>query len=130
MCKEESGVADSAFDEGWGTRWWEDIDGGVEKKSEWTVGVGEDGRVGVHGDATVDRNTSGMLDGGWNFSWDEVLLWLTVIEMKTIGKVFELKEGLTWVRKMEVVIWSMMIVTSMMMMIVMIVVIIHPAMFQ
>ena len=50
--------------------------------------------------------------------------------MKMIGKVFELKEGLTQVRKMEVTVWSVMIVTSMMMMIVMIVVIIHPAMFQ
>ena len=68
-------------------------------------------------------------------------------------KVVELKEGLTWVRKMviwsrmviwwwwsdgdlikdgdlEVVIWSRMIVASMMMMIMMIVVIIRPAMFQ
>ena len=62
-----------------------------------------------------------------------VLLWLTVIviEMKMIAKVFELKEGLTWVRKMEEAIWSMINVTSMiMMMIVMIVVIIRPAMVQ
>ena len=50
-----------------------------------------------------------------------MLLWLTVIEMKMIGKVVELKEDLTWVKKMEV---------AMMMMIVMIVVIIRPAMFQ
>ena len=28
------------------------------------VGVGEDGKVGVHADVTVDRNGSGMLDGG------------------------------------------------------------------
>ena len=33
-----------------------------------------------------------------------VLLWLTVIEMKMIGKVVELKESLTWVRKMELAI--------------------------
>ena len=31
-----------------------------------------------------------------------VLLWLTLIEMKMIGKVVQLKKGLTWVRKMEV----------------------------
>ena len=30
------------------------------------MGVGEDGKVGVHGDVTVDRNGSRMLDGGWN----------------------------------------------------------------
>ena len=47
-----------------------------------------------------------------------------------IGEVVELKEGLTWLRKMEVAICSRMIVTSMTMMIVMIVVIIRPAMFQ
>ena len=63
-------------------------------------------------------------------SW-RVLLWLTVIEMKMIGKVFELKEGLTWIRKMEVVIWLMMIAISMIMITMMvIVVIIHLAMFQ
>ena len=33
--------------------------------------VGEDGKVGVHGDVTVDRSGSEMLDGGWNFSWDD-----------------------------------------------------------
>ena len=59
-----------------------------------------------------------------------VSLWLTVIEIKMIGKVVELKEGLTCARKMQVAICSRMIVTSMMMMIVMIVVIIRPAMFQ
>ena len=35
------------------------------------MGVGKDGKVGVHGDVTVDRSGSGMLDGGWNFSWDD-----------------------------------------------------------
>ena len=59
-----------------------------------------------------------------------MLLLLTVIEMKMIGKVVELKEGFTWVRKMEMAIRSRMIVTSMMMMIVMIVMVIRPAMFQ
>ena len=59
-----------------------------------------------------------------------MLLWLRVTEVKMIGKVFELKESLIWIRKMEVVIWSMMIVASMMMILVMIVVIIRPAMFQ
>ena len=47
-CKEESGVAGSTFDGGWGMRWWQDVDGGVENK-EWVVDVGEDGKVGVHG---------------------------------------------------------------------------------
>ena len=59
-----------------------------------------------------------------------MLLLLTVIEMKMIGKVVELKEGFTWVRKMEMAIRSRMIVTSMMMMIVMTVMVIRPAMFQ
>ena len=36
---------------------------------------------------------------GWR-----VLLWLTMIEMKMLGKAFELIEGLTWVRTMEVAI--------------------------
>ena len=38
---------------------------------EWAVGVGEDGKVGVYGDVTVGRSGSGMLDGSWNFSWDD-----------------------------------------------------------
>ena len=59
-------------DGGWGTRWWRDIDGGAENE-EWAVFV-EDGKVGVHGDVTVDRSGSGMLDGGWNFSWDDCAL--------------------------------------------------------
>ena len=69
-CKEESGVAGSTFDGGWGTRWWQDVDGGAENK-EWVVGVRKDGKVGVHWDITVDRNGSEMLDGGWNCIWDE-----------------------------------------------------------
>ena len=32
------------------------------------MGVGEDGKVGVHGDVTGNRSESGMLDGGLNFS--------------------------------------------------------------
>ena len=35
------------------------------------MGVGEDGKVRVHGDFTVDRSGSGISDGGWNFSWDD-----------------------------------------------------------
>ena len=31
--------------------------------------VGEDWKVGVHGDVTVDRSGSVMLNGGWYFSW-------------------------------------------------------------
>ena len=68
--KEKPGVADSTFDGVWGTWWWQDIDGGAENE-EWVVRVGEDGKVGVHGDVTVDRSGSEMLDGGWNFSWDD-----------------------------------------------------------
>ena len=58
----ESGVAGSIFEGGWGTRWWQDTDG--EENEEWAVDVGEDGKVGVYGDVTVDRSASGMLDGG------------------------------------------------------------------
>ena len=60
-CKEESAVAGSIFDGGWGTRWWQVVDGGAENK-EWVVGLGKGGKV--HEDVTVDR--SGMVDGGWN----------------------------------------------------------------
>ena len=35
------------------------------------MGVGEDGKVGEHGDAIVGRNRSGMLDGGWNCIRDD-----------------------------------------------------------
>ena len=38
--------------------------GGTENK-EWVVGVGEDGKVRVHGYATVDRSGSEIVDGGW-----------------------------------------------------------------
>ena len=69
-CKEEPEVAGSTFDGGWGTRWWRDVDGRGEN-DEWTVGVGEDGIVGVHGDDTGDRSGNGRLDGGWNFSGNE-----------------------------------------------------------
>ena len=33
--------------------------------------VGEDGNVRVHEDITGDSSGSGMLDSGWNFSWDD-----------------------------------------------------------
>ena len=69
-CKEEPGVGGSTFDGGWGTRWWQDVDGGPENEG-WAVGVAEDGKVGVYEDVTVDRSGSGMLDGGWNFIWDD-----------------------------------------------------------
>ena len=68
--KEEPGVSGSIFHRGWGTRWWRDVDGGVENE-EWAVGVGQDGKVAVHGDVTVDRSGSEMLVGDWNFSWDD-----------------------------------------------------------
>ena len=68
--KEEPGVAGSTFDGWWGTRWWWDVDGGAENE-EGAVCVGDDGKVGVNGDVTVDRSGSEMLDGGWIFSWDD-----------------------------------------------------------
>ena len=46
------------------------------------------------------------------------------------GKMFEMKEGLTWVREMEVTVWLMIISISMIMIIVMIVVITGRAMFR
>ena len=70
ICKEEPGVAGSTFDGGWGTRWWRDVNRGAENE-EWAVGVEEDGKVGVHGNVTVGRSGSGMLDGGWSFIWDD-----------------------------------------------------------
>ena len=36
-----------------------------------SCGKGENRKVGGHGDFTVDRSESGMLDVGWNFSWDD-----------------------------------------------------------
>ena len=68
-CKEEH-VAGSTFDGGWGTRWWQDVDGGAENDG-WAVGVGEDAKVVVYGDVTVDRSGSWMLDGGGNFIWED-----------------------------------------------------------
>ena len=47
-------------------------DDGGEKNEEWVVGVGEDGKVGVYGDITLDRHGSGMLEGGVNFSCDDL----------------------------------------------------------
>ena len=173
-CNEESGVLGSTFDGGWGTKWRQDVDGGADNK-KWVVGVGEDGKVGVHGHVTVDRSGGGMLDGGWNCIWDDCRgsveedpevaaamtyvgladdIWSEVVlseekkswwkggdavnvcnfgwavgELWKIFWCFGLKGVLTWLRKMELAIWSRMIVTSMMM-IVMIAVIIRPAMFQ
>ena len=86
-CKEKSGVAGSTFDGGWGTRWWQDVDGGAENK-EWVVGVGKDGKVGVHGDVTVDRSGSGMLDGGWNCIWDDCRV--SVEEDAEVGEIMSL----------------------------------------
>ena len=68
--KEKPGVAGSTFDGGWGTRWWQDVDRGTENK-KWAVGVGEDGKVGVYGGVTVDASGIWMLEGSWNFSWDD-----------------------------------------------------------
>ena len=61
--EEELGVEGSTFDGGWVTRRWRDVGGGAENEG-WAVSVGEDGKVGVRGDVTVNRSGSGMLDGG------------------------------------------------------------------
>ena len=63
--KEGPRVAGSAFDTGWITSRWRDIDGGVEDE-RWAVSVQEDGHEGV---VTGDR--SGRLDYSCNFNWDE-----------------------------------------------------------
>ena len=34
------------------------------ENKEWVVGVGEDGKLGLHGDVIVDTSGRGMLDGG------------------------------------------------------------------
>ena len=65
--KKELRVAGSTFDGGWVTRWWWDVDGAAENEG-WAVSIGEDGKVRVYGGVTVNRNGSGMLDGGWSFS--------------------------------------------------------------
>ena len=52
------------------------------------MGVGEDGKVGVHGDVTVDRSGSGMVDGGWNCIWDDC--GVSVEEDAEVGEVMSL----------------------------------------
>ena len=86
-CKEESGVAGSTFDGAWGTRGWQDVDGGAENK-KWVVGEEEDGKVGVHWDVTLDRSGSRMLDGGWNSNLDDCRV--SVEEDADLGEVMRL----------------------------------------
>ena len=52
------------------------------------MGLGEDGNVGVHGDVTGDRSESRMLDGGWNFCWDDS--WVSDEEDTKLGEVMRL----------------------------------------
>ena len=40
---------------------WQDVDPGAENEGR-AVGLGQDGKVGVHGNVTGDRNGSGRLD--------------------------------------------------------------------
>ena len=68
-------------------RWWQDVDGGAENDG-WAVDVVEDGKVAVYGDATVDRNGSWMLDGIWNFIWDD--FGVPVEEDVEVGEVMRL----------------------------------------
>ena len=68
--KKELWFAGKAFDEGWVSGWWRAVGGAAENEG-WTESVGEDGKVGVHEDITVDTSGNGMLDGVWNFSWDD-----------------------------------------------------------
>ena len=51
------------------------------------MGVEQDGKVEVHGYVTVDRSRSGMLDGGWNFSWDDCGV---SVEDEEVGEVMSL----------------------------------------
>ena len=85
--KEELGVASSTFDGGWDTRWRQDVDGGAENDG-WAVGVKEDGKVAVSGDVKVDRSGSWMLDGRWNFIWDDC--GVSVKEDAEVGEVMSL----------------------------------------
>ena len=50
------------------------------------MGVGKDGKSGVHGDVTVDRSGSGIVDGGWNCIWDDY--WVSVEE--EVGEIMSL----------------------------------------
>ena len=49
------------------------------------MGVGEDIKVRVHGDVTVDRSGSGMLDGCWNGIWDDC--WVHLKKMQRLVKL-------------------------------------------
>ena len=62
--KEEPRVAGSTFDGWWGGRWLWDIAGGAENE-KWALDIEEDGKIWAHGDVTVDRSESGVLNGGW-----------------------------------------------------------------
>ena len=52
------------------------------------MGVGEDGKVGAYGDFTLDRSGSEMLDGDWNFNWDDCRV--SVQEDAVVGEVISL----------------------------------------
>ena len=52
------------------------------------MGVGEDGKVGVHRDVTADSRGSGMQDGRWKFSWDDC--WVSDEEDAEVGEVMSL----------------------------------------
>ena len=49
------------------------------------MGIGEDGKVGVHGDVAVDGSGSVMLDGGWSCIWDDC--GVSVEEDAEVGEV-------------------------------------------
>ena len=71
-------------------------------------------------DEAIEELSKKIDISGWS-----VLVWLTVIVIKMIGKVFELKECFAWVKKQEVILWSMIIGLSKMMAIVMMTVVIQ-----
>ena len=52
------------------------------------MGVVKDGKVGVHGDVTVGRSGSGMVDGGWNCIWDDS--GVSVKEDAEVGEIMSL----------------------------------------
>ena len=68
-------------------RWWQDVYGGAENDG-WAVSVGEDGKIAVYGDVTVDRSGNWMLDRGWNFIWDDY--GVPVQEDAGVGEVMSL----------------------------------------
>ena len=52
------------------------------------MGVGEDGKVEIHGDVTIDRSGIGMVNVGWNCIWDDC--GVSVEEDAEVGEIMSL----------------------------------------